>query len=66
MCMRLVYNLLYGSLSWLCELYFLVYPAKYQKNIMFENGTFILLQSFSNVSGFGEDSDFTVTIILQV
>ena len=48
------------------KMFFVVQPEKYQNNVVFENGTFILLQSFSNISGFGEDSDFRVTVILQV
>lgn len=39
---------------------------KYRDNIQFENGTFVLLQSFANLSGYAEQSDFTVTVIMQV
>lgn len=42
-----------------------VYPMKYRDNIQFENGTFVLLQSFANFSGYAEQSDFTVTVIMQ-
>lgn len=43
-----------------------VYPTKYSDNIRFENGTFVLLQSFANFSGYAEESDFTVTVTMQV
>lgn len=42
-----------------------VYPTKYSDNIRFENGTFVLPQSFANFSGYAEESDFTVTVIMQ-
>lgn len=42
-----------------------VYPTKYSDNIQFENGTFVLPQSFANFSGYVEESDFTVTVIMQ-
>ncbi|XP_022296590.2 uncharacterized protein LOC111106268 [Crassostrea virginica] len=42
-----------------------VCPEKYQETIVFENGTFILLQSFSFLSGFNERSHFTVKVYLQ-
>uniref|UniRef100_K1QZU0 Uncharacterized protein n=1 Tax=Magallana gigas TaxID=29159 RepID=K1QZU0_MAGGI len=42
-----------------------VYPEKYRDNIRLENGTFVLLQSFANFSGYAEKSDFTVTVTLQ-
>lgn len=44
----------------------LVYPEKYRDNVRFENGTFVLLQSFANFSGYEEESDFTVTVTMQV
>ncbi|XP_062620848.1 mucin-2-like [Saccostrea cucullata] len=40
-------------------------PAKYIDNIEFENGSFILNQSFANFSNFGESSDFSVVVVLQ-
>lgn len=43
-----------------------VYPTKYSDNIQFENGTFVLPQSFANFLGYVEESDFTVTVIMQV
>lgn len=43
-----------------------VYPTKYSDNIRFENGTFVLPHSFANFSGYAEESDFTVTVIMQV
>ncbi|XP_062609422.1 uncharacterized protein LOC134271189 [Saccostrea cucullata] len=42
-----------------------VYPEKYKDNIEFENGSFILNQSFANFSNFGESSDFSVVVVLQ-
>lgn len=42
-----------------------VYPEKYRDNIQFDNGTFVLLQSFANFSGYAEESDFTVTVTMQ-
>lgn len=43
-----------------------VYPVEYRDNILFDNGTFVLLQSFANFSGYAEESDFTVTVTMQV
>ncbi|XP_062615603.1 uncharacterized protein LOC134277299, partial [Saccostrea cucullata] len=43
----------------------IVYPETYKENIEFENGTFILNQSFANFSNFGEPSDFRVIVVLQ-
>ncbi|XP_061177781.1 uncharacterized protein LOC133186566 [Saccostrea echinata] len=42
-----------------------VYPEEYKDNIEFENGSFILNQSFANFSNFNEPSDFSVVIILR-
>lgn len=42
-----------------------VHPVKYTNNIQFDNGTFVLLQSFANFSGYAEESDFTVTVTMQ-
>ncbi|XP_062608358.1 uncharacterized protein LOC134270185 [Saccostrea cucullata] len=41
------------------------YPERYIDNIAFENGTFILSQSFANFSNSSESSDFRVVVVLQ-
>ncbi|XP_022296601.1 uncharacterized protein LOC111106278 [Crassostrea virginica] len=42
-----------------------VRPEKYKDFIVFDNGTFILLQSFSIFAGFNESSHFIVIVYLQ-
>lgn len=59
------------TISIISELYIVrcvlsVYPVKYTDNIQFDNGTFVLLQSFANFSRYAEESDFTVTVTMQV
>jgi thiamine transporter ThiT len=43
-----------------------VSPSKYEGNILLENGTLYLVESFANFSNFAETSDFEVKITIQV
>lgn len=47
-------------------LFLIVYPTKYKDIIRFEDGRFVLLQSFANFSEYREESDFTVIVTIQV
>lgn len=47
-------------------LFLIVYPTKYKDIIRFENGRFVLLQSFANFSEYRKESDFTVIVTIQV
>lgn len=42
-----------------------IYPTKYKDIIRFENGRFVLLQSFANFSEYRKESDFTVIVTIQ-
>lgn len=41
-------------------------PTKYKDIIRFENGRFVLLQSFANFSEYREESDFSVIVTIKV
>eukprot|EP00105_Crassostrea_gigas_P038625 XP_019922773.1 PREDICTED: uncharacterized protein LOC105328185 isoform X2 [Crassostrea gigas] len=42
-----------------------IYPTKYKDIIRFEDGRFVLLQSFANFSEYKKESDFTVIVTIQ-
>lgn len=47
-------------------MFLIVYPTKYKDIIRFEDGRFVLLQSFANFSEYREESDFSVIVTIQV